>query len=397
MLVIHARLSLNMAAHTLEQVLNRRRKMLMDMSEGIALELRDKLDAKLAPFAVRVLKHALEFDALSEDPDWFNNDENFANVMASTLKMQHELVREVGRLKKHENEGAISFAGKDAAEFKGSGHLGSRATMLLGWVIASSSRADLLLDLRNCNLTSEDGTKLAKALDVIPRLTSIDVRGNPGLDGEGAARLLEAMRRERPGHPRSLCGVSSTNLRLDVPRHFELPRQQVDLAFVVGELECHVYAESVTAGMGGAVSGDVIQLNRRGIAAADKGGWAPLNWAAKTNHLQVGEQMLKNGTNVNVQDAPGSHSKCWSALHTCAFHKHTDFARLLLQWGIDVELKDVNGATAKDLAKKKGFTEIVELIEGGGKAAEKAEKPEKPDTKSEKAEKTAKGAASKGK
>ena len=49
MLVINARLSLNMAAHTLEQVLNRRRKMLMDMSEGIALELRDKLDAKLAP------------------------------------------------------------------------------------------------------------------------------------------------------------------------------------------------------------------------------------------------------------------------------------------------------------------------------------------------------------
>ena len=42
-LVIQSRLSLNMAAHTLEQVLSRRRKMLMDMAKGIELELRDAL------------------------------------------------------------------------------------------------------------------------------------------------------------------------------------------------------------------------------------------------------------------------------------------------------------------------------------------------------------------
>ena len=41
MLVINARLSLNMAAHTLDQVLSRRRKMLMDMCNGIELEVRD--------------------------------------------------------------------------------------------------------------------------------------------------------------------------------------------------------------------------------------------------------------------------------------------------------------------------------------------------------------------
>ena len=43
MLVIHSRLSLNLASHTLEQVLSRRRKMLMDMVDGIVLEMRDAL------------------------------------------------------------------------------------------------------------------------------------------------------------------------------------------------------------------------------------------------------------------------------------------------------------------------------------------------------------------
>ena len=68
---------------------------------------------------------------------------------------------------------------------------------------------------------------------------------------------------------------------------------------------------------------------------------------------------------------PGSHSKCWSALHMRVPQAHR-LCALLLQWGIDVELKDVNGATAKDLAKKKGFTEIVELIEGAERRPEKA-------------------------
>lgn len=43
LMIIHSRLSLNLASHTLEQVLSRRRKMLLDMVEGIELEMRDSL------------------------------------------------------------------------------------------------------------------------------------------------------------------------------------------------------------------------------------------------------------------------------------------------------------------------------------------------------------------
>jgi hypothetical protein len=74
MLVIHSRLSLNLAAQTLEQVLSRRRKMLMDMAVGIELELRDTLKntLHLVPVALSILRRALEYGAYSFSPDWFN-------------------------------------------------------------------------------------------------------------------------------------------------------------------------------------------------------------------------------------------------------------------------------------------------------------------------------------
>ena len=60
-LVIQSRLSLNMAAHTLEQVLSRRRKMLLDMVSGIELELRDHLGDHLIHFGIAVLNKALRY------------------------------------------------------------------------------------------------------------------------------------------------------------------------------------------------------------------------------------------------------------------------------------------------------------------------------------------------
>ena len=52
MMIISSRLSLNLAAHTLEQVLSRRRKMLLDMAEGIELEMRDALGEDLVRLGI---------------------------------------------------------------------------------------------------------------------------------------------------------------------------------------------------------------------------------------------------------------------------------------------------------------------------------------------------------
>ena len=72
MLVVQSRLSLNLAALTLEQVLSRRRKMLMDMTSGIELEVRDALDPALATQGIKILNKALAYGPLSCSPDWFN-------------------------------------------------------------------------------------------------------------------------------------------------------------------------------------------------------------------------------------------------------------------------------------------------------------------------------------
>ncbi len=388
MLVIEARLSLNMAAHTLEQVLSRRRKMLMDMRDGIALELRDGLDTKLGPYAVKVLEAAMNFNALHHAPEWFNNDENFAQVMQSTLRMQHELMANVQKLYAHNDKSEISFKG-----WGEKGLLGSRSTMLIGWVINRSSNAEVFIDLRNCNLTHDDGMVLARALasdgkrseGAVPNLTSLDVRGNHQLQGEALAALIQAMKDEKPGHPRSVCGVTPLNTRLDVPRLFDQSESLVDTELIVAELESHLYSESVTAGMGGAVSGDVIQLNRRGGAGAmEKGNWIPLLWAAKMNHIQIATQLIKNGTNVNVQETAAAKSNKSTALHIACYKNHDRMARLLLEAGADTSIQDLNGQTAKQTAEKKNYAEVLnvlkefESLQAGAKPGKdaKADKPE---------------------
>ena len=133
MLVIHARLSLNMAAHTLEQVLSRRRKMLMDMCNGIELELRDVLEVKYANYAIKVLNHALQFGPLSKDTEWFNDDENFAWVMSSTLHLQHLITTTVTKLHSHLEKPEISFKGWPQYHAPD-----PRMIMLAGWVLSRS-------------------------------------------------------------------------------------------------------------------------------------------------------------------------------------------------------------------------------------------------------------------
>ena len=50
------------------------------------------------------------------------------------------------------------------------------------------------------------------------------------------------------------------------------------------ELESNIFAEGVSASMGGKAKGTAT-LNRRGGSASD--GWQPLIWAAKDNNLAV--------------------------------------------------------------------------------------------------------------
>ena len=84
MLVVHSKLSLNLSAQTLEEVLSRRRKMLMDMARGIELEVREALSERLTVPAIQILKNALLYGPLNHTPEWYNDDDNFAKVMNET-------------------------------------------------------------------------------------------------------------------------------------------------------------------------------------------------------------------------------------------------------------------------------------------------------------------------
>ena len=73
MLVVHSRLSINLSAQqTLEQVLSRRRKMLMDMAKGIELDIKDVLSETLLQPALSMLRNALAYGALSYTPEWYS-------------------------------------------------------------------------------------------------------------------------------------------------------------------------------------------------------------------------------------------------------------------------------------------------------------------------------------
>ena len=360
MLVIHSRLSLNLASHTLEQVLSRRRKMLMDMVGGIELELRDTLGDHLIGLGVSILQRALRYGPLSKDPEWFNDDENFSHVMQQTLHLQHALVSHIHKLTGEAPELAL----------KG-WTLGGTARVLLlaGWcmhrvAIASGSAVHeaFAIDLRDSHLSPSEALQLAELMTKQPRLTALDVRGNHAIGTEGAealARLIESTR-GMGVVARSVCGVTPSASSLEVGRKLEAG----ECRLICAELRTFVWAEGVTAGMGMAPRKDrPATLNRRGAFAANE--WQPLLWAAKENHMQVATKLIELGVDVNEQQpATGQLSAKLSALHVAAQKGNLEMVDLLLAKGADRNLRDKHNNTALMLAEKKKHAEIIERLKG---------------------------------
>ena len=258
MLVINARLSLNMAALTLEQVLSRRRKMLMDMAEGIELELRDaaKTNSTIAAlakkerdahtqFTVRLLKAALHYGPLDSSlysVEWFNDDNNFADAMSQVLYLQKAINLEAPRLLAALDKAELPFKNLCVGN-------PARVLLLAGWVLCRPRHLDTAIDLRDSQIKTDEGRALAELMARHPRLTSIDVRGNETLGEAGVAALGQVLRHTHAMEvvqqvsavraPRSLCGVNTIKPTLDVPRTMTA----VDAALITTELECSNFAE----------------------------------------------------------------------------------------------------------------------------------------------------------
>jgi hypothetical protein len=291
LLKIQARLSLNLASHTLEDVISRRRKMLMDMSENIKHELRDathadpKLGHKereaLATFSVRLLQESLRYGPLSESFDWFMDDDNFEHAMMQTIGLQTAVIQEAPVLLAALEKPELNFRGRQVGN-------NARVMLLGGFVHCRKSAYDVMIDLRDSSLSPNDGKQLAALMAQNTKLTSLDVRSNETLGAEACDALIQVLKHTHPLEVqpkgsthvvRSLCGVTTIRSAIDVPRIMA----PCDTALVTAELECANYAEGISASMSGKASAikDVHTLNRRSQQSTD---FSPLIWAAKINH-----------------------------------------------------------------------------------------------------------------
>ena len=366
MLVIHSRLSLNLASHTLEQVLSRRRKMLMDMVSGIELEMRDSLGESLVGFGIGVLKKALAYGPLTKDPEWFNDDENFAMTMSQTLQLQHGIVKEISRL---------SSATTDL-NLKGWKLTGAaRVLLLAGWIFYRASLATgsavhetVAIDLRESRLTTSEAEQLAELMRLQPRLTSVDVRLNETMGAAGVealAKCIESYRGIVGVTARSVCGVTPSNSTLEVPRTLG----PIAARLVCAELSTFTFASGISSSMGDgkARKERAAVLIRRGAFAAND--WQPLHWAAQENHTEVARPLLElNLADINEQQPLTQLSSKYSALHVAAQKGNEEVVRLLLERGADKTLRDKHNNTALNLAEKKKHAEIIAMINGDIKA-----------------------------
>jgi len=368
MLVIQSRFSLNLSAQTLEQVLSRRRKMLMDMANGIELDLREALPENFVLLALKVLRKALEYGAYSFPPDWFNNDDNFAKVMQETLYLQRLLVSEIKKL-----DAAMS---KDELNLKSwKVRSPARVMLICGWVLArhnADKNTDLSLDLRDIELKPEEGEFLAKLLQDVPKLTSLDVRSNESLGEVGVTALEAFMKTQKVASStsvaHSLCGITPARSRLEIPKQME----PLELRIVCSELENSVWAEGVSAAMGAKSKGSS-QLNRRGGSHQAGDTWQPLLWAVKENQKLVADMLMNHGYDVNKQESSLDKSLGgYAPLHWAALKGHKEMLELLLRRGAIANVTDKHGNMPKALAEKKGYNDIYQLLDAAEKSQAKA-------------------------
>lgn len=331
--------------------------MIMDMAKGIEFELRETLgDTPLLRTAIQILRKALEYGAFRKSPEWFNNDDNFSQVLNETLYLQRMLVTEIKRMDK-----AFDKPELDLANWKVRGP--GRVVLLAGFLLARTNTADVFINLQNAELTPHDGKQLAELLRDVPKLTAVDVRGNEKLGEEGSQALVDFMKTSKKNSlstARSLMGVHPQHSSLDVPKH--IPYFEVRM--LCAELEVNGFTEGVSAAMGegGKSKGAAVAtLNRRGGAG---GNWQPLLWAAKADNQVVAKRLLAIGHDVNqTEPASDKGANMWSPLHWASSKGHRDMVQMLLDHGGDPLKLDKHGTKARTIAEKKALKDIAAILE----------------------------------
>lgn len=104
-----------------------------------------------------------------------------------------------------------------------------------------------------------------------------------------------------------------------------------------------------------------------------------LHQAAYGGHVEVVEMLLKAGATVDLRCGEGE-----TALFMAVYKNRADVVQRLLEAGANASLK-VNGDTAIEVARAKGFSDIVSILERAAESKQKGEQggAEHPATRSE--------------
>ncbi|XP_055088396.1 kinase D-interacting substrate of 220 kDa B-like isoform X1 [Periophthalmus magnuspinnatus] len=86
-------------------------------------------------------------------------------------------------------------------------------------------------------------------------------------------------------------------------------------------------------------------------------GQTPLMLAAEQGSLEIVQELIRRGANVNLDDVD-----CWSALISAAKEGHLEVVRELLENSAYIEHRDMGGWTALTWACYKGRTEVAKLL-----------------------------------
>jgi ankyrin repeat protein len=83
----------------------------------------------------------------------------------------------------------------------------------------------------------------------------------------------------------------------------------------------------------------------------------PLHSAAAGNYTNIARMLVENGAQVNVKQQAGS-----TPLHSAAQTGNLELLILLLENGAQTDIRMEGGKLPADLAKEKGFDEIAEIL-----------------------------------
>ena len=343
-LLIITRLSLNMTSLTLDEVVSRRRKTLMDMADGMKMEVEKAVADRHQGVATKILAKAIEWGHLQQSPEWFNNDDNFSLAVQQALGVKQGVIKAASKLPLDVTN--CSLQGWQMS------HPGRRL-IFAGWLRCKPAAASI--DLREASLTPEEAESLAKSVDACPKLVTLNVLKNESMGVEGAAALADSL--AASSTLRSLCGIMPTNNTLEVPRK---GLSQVDAMLIAAEVDSQNWTEQ--AGAAESKVGSSKLVRRSGGNNSTLGmSWHPLIWAAKEGNPSICEQLIKRGHIINANEDPAANAG-FTPLMWAAYRGHAQVIDMLLDQGADPTMENNAGRNAAALAEMRGFKAIAELL-----------------------------------